>query len=77
MCPKDADGMTNSVDPHQTASEQSDLGLHFAKTCLSEYLGPLRYMKHEKKYEPHHKKTCLWDLRPVKLKPACLADATS
>ena len=30
MCPKDTDGMTNSVDPDQTApKEQSDLGLHF------------------------------------------------
>ena len=33
MHPKDADGMANSVDPDQTASEeavqkQSDLGLH-------------------------------------------------
>ena len=30
MCPKDVDGMANSVDPHQTA-------------CLSESLGSLRY----------------------------------
>ena len=29
MLSKDADGMTNSVDPDQTApKEQSDLGLH-------------------------------------------------
>ena len=30
MHPKDADGLANSVDPDQTASEQkqSDLGLH-------------------------------------------------
>ena len=28
MGPEDADGMANSVDPDQTAQEQSDLGLH-------------------------------------------------
>ena len=30
ICPKGTDGMTNSVDPDQTApfKEQSDLGLH-------------------------------------------------
>ena len=29
MCPKDVEGMANSVDPDQTApQEQSDLGLH-------------------------------------------------
>ena len=28
MHPKDADGMANSVDPDQTASKQSGLGLH-------------------------------------------------
>ena len=29
MCPKDADGITNSVDTDQTLiKEQSDLGLH-------------------------------------------------
>ena len=28
MSPKDADGMANSVDPDQTAPEQSDLDLH-------------------------------------------------
>ena len=37
MCPKDADSMTNSVDPDQTApEEQSDHSLHcFAPTYLS------------------------------------------
>ena len=40
MCPKDADGMTNSVDPDQTAPlSESTL---FAQTCLSENLGSLR-----------------------------------
>ena len=29
MSPNDADGMANSVDPDQTAPQQSDLGLHF------------------------------------------------
>ena len=30
MCPKDTDGMANSVDPDQTApEEQSDQGLHW------------------------------------------------
>ena len=43
LCPKDADGMANIVDPDQTApilfaSEQSDLGLH----CLLDlFLGPV------------------------------------
>ena len=35
MCPKDADGMANSVDPDQTAPL-------FAQAYLSENLGPLR-----------------------------------
>ena len=26
--PKEVDGMSNNVDPDQTAQEQSDLGLH-------------------------------------------------
>ena len=37
MRPKDADGMANSVDPDQTAPEQSDQGLH----CLLFRLFPL------------------------------------
>ena len=44
-CPKDADRMANSVDPHQTASlgvvlvkDQSDL----PQTYLSKYSGSLR-----------------------------------
>ena len=54
MGPKDADGMANGVAPDQTApvgavwsaSKQSDLGLHcLPKTCLSENLGSLRYLK--------------------------------
>ena len=28
MCPNDADGMANSVDPDQSAQEQPDLHLH-------------------------------------------------
>ena len=39
MHPKDAEGIVNSVDPDQ----QSDLGLQFAQTCLSENLGTLLY----------------------------------
>ena len=40
MHPKDADGMANSVDPDQTASEEAVLswsGL-FAETYLSQYI---------------------------------------
>ena len=29
MHPKDAEAIANSVDPDQTAPEQSDLGLHY------------------------------------------------
>ena len=48
MCPKDAGGMENSVDPDQAALEQSDRvtvwsgSTLFAQTCLSENLGSLR-----------------------------------
>ena len=38
MCPKDADRMANSVDPDQTAQEQSDLCLHYVQSCLYENL---------------------------------------
>ena len=44
MCPKDADGMANSVDPDQTAplgAVWSGSTL-FAQTCLPEDLGILR-----------------------------------
>ena len=41
MCPKDADGMTNSVDPDQTAPLSGSR--LFAQICLSEHLGALRY----------------------------------
>ena len=44
MSPKDAEGITNSVDPGQTASlgaVWSGSAL-FAQTCLSENLGSLR-----------------------------------
>ena len=43
-CPKDIDGIANSVDPDQTAplgAVWSGSAL-FAQTCLSENLGPLR-----------------------------------
>ena len=36
----DAGGMTNSVDPHQTAPQ----GSVFAQTRLSKYLRPLQYV---------------------------------
>ena len=39
MSPKEADGMTNSVDPEQTFWPGFTL---FAQTCLSENLGSLR-----------------------------------
>ena len=39
MCPNDADGMANIVDPDQTAPE-----LIWVYTCLAEYLGSLRCM---------------------------------
>ena len=29
MCPKDVDGLANSVDPDHPASEQYDLGLQY------------------------------------------------
>ena len=44
MCPKDANGLANSVDPDQTAplgAVWSGSTL-FAQTCLSENLGSLR-----------------------------------
>ena len=40
MCPKDAEGIANSVDPDQTALIWSAL---FAQTFLSENLGSLQY----------------------------------
>ena len=41
MHPKDAEGIANSVDPDQTAGSAL-----FAKTCLSENLGKLRYIRY-------------------------------
>ena len=40
MHPKDADGMANSVDPDQTASEEAVLSWSalFAETYLSQYI---------------------------------------
>ena len=46
MCPKDVDGMANSVDPDQTAplgAVWSGSAL-FAQTYLSENFGSLRYV---------------------------------
>ena len=58
MCPKDVDGIANSVDPDQTAAlgansvdpdQTAPLGAVwsgstlFAQTCLSENLGTIRY----------------------------------
>ena len=40
MGPEDADGLANSVDPDQTVWSGFT---PFAKTCLSENLGSLRY----------------------------------
>ena len=44
MCPKDADGIANSVDIDQTAPRGSGSAL-FAQTYLSENLGSLRYLQ--------------------------------
>ena len=45
MHPKDADGTTNSVDPDQTASEESVWSWSplFAETYLSQYIEFVRY----------------------------------
>ena len=44
MCPKDADGLANNVDPDQTAPLGAVLSgsTLFAQICLSENLEPLR-----------------------------------
>ena len=42
MCPKDADGMANIVDPDQTIqSDLSDRVYSVCQTCLSKYLRSL------------------------------------
>ena len=45
MHPKDADGMTNSVDPDQTASLEAvwSWSALFAETYLSQYIEFIRY----------------------------------
>ena len=45
MHPKNADGMANSVDPDQTASEEAvwSWSALFAETCLSQYIEFVRY----------------------------------
>ena len=45
MCPKDADGMANNVDPDQTATLEAvwSGSTRFAQTCLSENLESLQY----------------------------------
>ena len=45
MHPKDADGMANSVDPDQTASEEAvwSWSALFAETYLSQYIEFVRY----------------------------------
>ena len=50
MSPNNADGMANSVDPDQIAplgAVWSGSAL-FAQACLSENLGPLRYLEKSK-----------------------------
>ena len=42
--PKDADGMANSVDPDQTAPEQSDPGLHCLPGLSIQELRIIRYI---------------------------------
>ena len=50
MCPKDIDGIANSVDPDWTPNQTAPLGAVrsgftlFAQTYLSENLGTLRYV---------------------------------
>ena len=45
MYPKDADGMANSLDPDQTASEEAvwSWSALFAETYLSQYIEFVRY----------------------------------
>ena len=51
MHPKDTDGMTNSVDPDQTASSEAvwSWSSLFAETYLSQYIEFVRYIKFEEK----------------------------
>ena len=46
MHPKDADGMSNSVDPDQTASSEAvwSWSALFAETYLSQYIDFVRYV---------------------------------
>ena len=46
MHPKDADGMANSIDPHQTASSEAfrSWSALFAETYLSQYIEFVRYL---------------------------------
>ena len=49
--------MANNVDHDQTLrSVPSDLGLHFAQTCLSEYVECVRYFD---QIEAHEKSSCI------------------
>ena len=52
MHPKDADGMANSVDPDQTASEEAvwSWSALFAETYLSQYIEFVRYVYASKCY---------------------------
>ena len=54
--------MANSVDPDQTARLRAICSgsALFAKTCLSENLGPLQYT-----FEPQHNKTNKMIVRPA------------
>ena len=49
MHPKDADGMANSIDPDQTASEEAvwSGSALFAETYLSQYIEFVRYFSKE------------------------------
>ena len=46
---KNADGMANGVDPHQTSKEQPYLGLHCHNTVLRLYLGVILYYNFQRK----------------------------
>ena len=64
MSPKDADGLTNSVDPDQTATLGAVLSgsTLFPQTYLSENLGPIcrkLTVVQEKQFAKHFCKSCI------------------
>ena len=51
MCPKDANGASDSVDTDQTAPFEGSGSVLFAWTCLSENLEPLLDSKSPKNWD--------------------------